>query len=82
MSESAPVGTGKRQSRNLGVNRHGNGTPLPKSSLESGGFCEVRIHDGVPSSASDLIEAGLNEGAGGLARLWGLFEHAEADCIG
>ncbi len=40
------------------------------------------MHDGGLSSASDLIEAGLNEGAGRLARLWGLSEPAEADCMG
>lgn len=39
------------------------------------------MDDGGASTASDLIEAGLNKGAVGLVRLWGLFKHAEADCI-
>ena len=37
------------------------------------------MDDGVPSSASDLIEAGLNEGADWLGGVWGLFDPGEAD---
>jgi len=39
---------------------------------ESGGFCEVRARYWRAGTHADLIEAGLNEGAGAWGSLYGL----------
>src|ERR1700690_1657550 len=69
--------SGRRRSTPPRRSRRGSGF------VQSGGFCEGALTRGCGGGApralpSDLIEAGLNEGAGGTngGQLWGLFEIA------